>query len=190
MKKRLLAVGSLLTFLTACGGTTGSACKEQYWDGTVGMCLTAGWTVLDQETRERRGAPGEVVAAFQKEQSVAGQFPTIVVTKETVPEGTDSTAFSKASIRSVTQLPGYKLIDTRPLTVDGKDVEVHVFSAKPQADEPERRFYQVSVVKDGIGYTFSGIAPLSVGSAVQNDLTVMLNSVTLTAPGGEEKANE
>lgn len=177
--------------LAACAGGGGSACREQYWDGTIGMCLTEGWTVLDRETRERRGAGvGEVIAAFAKEQSVAGQYPTIVVTKETLPPGTDAVAFSKASIRSVTQLPGYKQIDARPLTADGQEVELHVFSAKPRPDEPERRFYQVSLAKDATGYTWTAIAPLSIGGSLQGELTTMLESVTLTDPAGEGSAQE
>ncbi|TSC58345.1 MAG: hypothetical protein Greene041619_569 [Candidatus Peregrinibacteria bacterium Greene0416_19] len=172
----------LVLLLSACTGGGGGDCSQQYWDGTIGLCLPDGWTVMDRETLNRRGAPSEMVAGFQKEAAVAGQFPTLTVTREAVATGIDSTAYSKASIRSVAQLPGYKLLDERDLRIDGKPVGLHIFSAKPLPEEPERRFYQVSVATKEVGYSFTALTPLAVNDSLARQIVTMMHSITLTEP--------
>ena len=147
----LLAIPLLLTACSGSGsGSTAAACKQQFWDGTLGVCLPANWKVMDKETLQSRGVPEEVAAAFQSSVVVAGQNPTVTITKETLQSDMDPVAYSQASIRAVAALPAYKLIDTRAVKVSGKNLEIHVFSAKPLPEEPERRFYQLSTTDRGV----------------------------------------
>jgi hypothetical protein len=146
------------------------------------MCLTTGWTVVDRETLTQRGVPDEVIAAFQADKAAAGQFPTITVTKETLQQKTDSASYSKASIRSVSTLPAYKVVDQRDIKVDGQTVQLHIFTAQPLADEPERRFSQVSAVAGDTGYTFTALTPLSIDTTLEQQIQTMLQSVTFTNP--------
>ncbi len=188
MHRRFLALLVVPLLLSACGGGASVAeCQGQYWGGAVGTCLPAGWSVVDRETLSQRGVGEEVVAAFQAEESVSGQFPTVLVTREAVADDVAPDAYSKASIRSVTTLPGYKLVDSRKLTIDDADVEMHIFSAQPIAEEPERKFYQVSTVHGGAGFTFTALTPVSTSSALEKEILLILQSATLTQPesGGQ-----
>jgi hypothetical protein len=180
MQKRFALFLLAPLFLLACSGTssTTSACSQQYWDGEIGVCLPQGWNVVDRETLNQRGLADDVIIAFQAQDAIAGQFPTVTVTVEAVPASTDSAAYSQASIRAVSALPGYKLIDTRTAKVDGDSVSLHIFTAQPLSEEPERRFYQVSAVHSGKGYTFTGLTPLSVSSSLEKQVTSMLQSAT------------
>ncbi len=190
MNKRLLALLVFPLILAACGGGGGSstsACKEQFWNGTVGMCLPAEWKVVDRETLTQRGLPDEVILAFQADKAVSGQFPTVTVTRETVHDGVDSPAYSTASIRSVATLPGYRLIDTKKLKLDGQDVELHVFTAQPLSEEPERRFYQISAVSKNIGYTFTALTPLSVSTTLEKEVLAMMESASFIDPSASSK---
>lgn len=183
MRSRL-AILSLALFLVSCGGsgTASADCKDQYWDGTVGVCLPTGWKVLDKETLESKGVPSEVSIAFQAEKAVSGQFISVTVTRETLPQTVDSKTYSQASIRAVSALPGYTLIDSRPSTVDEQEVEIHIFSAQPVPEEPARRFYQVSAVSGEIGYTFTAATPLSVSDALEKQILAIMRSVTFKQP--------
>ncbi len=185
MKRLLPAFILSLLLLSACGSATSSTaavCTQQFWNGTIGMCLPAGWKVVDRETLDAHGVPPEVIAAFQADNAVSGQFPTVLVTQEALKEQMDSSTYSKASVRTVASLPGYKLIDDRSAKIDGTPVDLHIFTAQPIADEPERRFYQISGVSKGNGYSFTGLGPLSISSSLENQLLLMLNSVTFTQP--------
>ncbi len=184
--KRFLAILSLTVLLTACGGssskTTEVVCKEQFWNGVIGVCLPAGWSVLAHEKLADRGVPDQVMVGFQSEKAVSGQTPTITVTSEKLGSPLDSTAYSKASIRSVTTLPGYKLIDSRAMTVEAQNVELHVFSAQPVAGEPERRFFQLSAVAANIGYTVTALTPVSISDTLQKEILLIMNSVRFSEP--------
>ena len=177
---------SLLTLtLVSCGGTAttvAGVCKVQFWNGSVGLCLPTGWSVMDRDTLASRGVPADVVAAFQKDKPDAGQYATITVTKEDLAQPMDSVAYSKASIQSVATISGYKQLDLRDTTVDGAAVSIHVFSAQPSPDQPERRFYQVSAVSGATGFTVTAIAPLSVSADLQKDILAILGAVTFKEP--------
>ena len=184
--QRLLATLSLVTLLTACGGSstksTDVVCKEQFWNGVVALCLPAGWTVLEREKLDERGVPEQVLVAFQSEQAVSGQTPTLTVTSEQLPVALDSPVYSKASIRSVASLPGYKLLDNRTMTVEGQAVELHVFTAQPVEGEPERRFFQMSAVAANIGYSFTALTPVSISDQLQKEILLIMNSVRFSEP--------
>ena len=183
MHRRFLALLALPLVLSACGGGNAVAeCQDQYWDGAVGTCLPAGWTVVDRETLSQRGVGEEVVAAFQAEESVSGQFPTVLVTREVVADDVTPDAYSKASIRSVSTLPGYKLVDSRAVTIDDADIEMHIFTAQPLSEEPERKFYQISTVHSSAGFTFTALTPVSTSSALEKEILLILQSATLTQP--------
>ena len=165
---RLVLPLALPLLLVGCGGSGSVAeCQDQYWDGAVGTCLPDGWNVVDRETLSQRGVGEEVVAAFQDEDSVSGQFPTVLVTREAVAGDVTPEAYSKASVRSVTTLPGYKLVDSRSVVIDGSQVDMHIFSAQPLSEEPERKFYQISTTHGGAGYTFTALTPISTSSALE-----------------------
>jgi hypothetical protein len=170
--------------LVSCGGKTDTAaCTQQFWNGEVGVCLPSGWKVMDSTKLAALGVPEEVVAAFQADQPVAGQFPNVTITREILPTPTDSTAYSQAAIRSVSTLPGYQLIDTQAATVDGKGVNVHIYSAQPVADQPKSRFYQISAVaKSGTGFTVTAYTPLTVTPTLEKQVLVVLKSLTFVKP--------
>ena len=184
--KRLLAILSVTAVLSACGGSSSKStevvCKEQFWNGVIGVCLPAGWTVLEREKLADRGVPDQVLVAFQAEKTVSGQSPTITVTSEKLGSPLDSPAYSQASIRSVTTLPGYTLIDSRAMPVEGQTVALHVFSAQPVAGEPERRFFQLSAVVANIGYTVTALTPVSISDTLQKEIVLIMSSVRFSEP--------
>lgn len=188
MKRTLavLAACALVAVVSGCGGGGSKSkevvCKEQFWNGVVALCLPAGWTVLDREKLEERGVPEQVIVAFQSAQAVSGQTPTLTVTSEQLPVSMDSSAYSTASIRSVTSLPGYRLIDSRTMQVEGQTVALHVFTAQPVENEPERRFFQLSAVAANIGYTFTALTPVSISDQLQKEIALIMNSVRFSEP--------
>ncbi|MCF7844876.1 MAG: hypothetical protein K9M03_03555 [Kiritimatiellales bacterium] len=187
MYKLLLPFFALAFLLTACGGG-GSAkveCDKDYWDGAIGTCLPEGWIVMDRETLKQRGVPDETLAAFRYEQSVSGQFPSVTMTQEPLVSEISAEDYSEASIRSVSVLPGYTLIESPSVKIDGKEVTLHIFSAQPVEDEPARRFYQVSTIKGEIGYTVTAAAPLFVESELDNQIRFILEGATFEAPAEE-----
>jgi hypothetical protein len=109
----------------------------------------------------------------------------VTVTREELPsQDVSSATYSQASIRSVTTLPGYKLVDTRRVVIDGANVDMHIFSAQPLSEEPERKFYQISVAEEGFGYTFTALVPLSISSALEREILAIMGSATLRDPSG------
>ncbi len=192
--RKLITLLSLPILLASCSGSGGTgtqaACKQQFWDGTMGVCLPTNWKVVDRETLTSRGVPDEVTAAFQSSAVVAGQNPTVTVTKETLQSDLDPVGYSQASIRSVASLPGYKLIDTRAVKIEGKNLELHVFSAKPLPEEPERRFYQLSTTNKSIGYTLTALTPLSVSSSLETEVLTIMRSLVFTDPAENAAAAE
>ena len=184
MKRLIIPVGILALLLTACGssGEAEVACSLEYWDGTIGTCLPDEWGVLDSETLRRRGVPEETIAAFQADQAVSGQFPTVTVTQESLSRPTTPEAYSQASIRSVSVLPGYSELETTSMEIDGNTVQLHVFSAQPVESDPARRFYQVSTVADEKGYSFTAATPISISDILEQQVLLILGNVTLEAP--------
>jgi hypothetical protein len=177
--KRLVIPLVLTALLVSCGGSTPVAeCTQDYWNGTVGTCLPEGWTVMDRETMLQRGLPEETVVAFSSDASVSGQFPSITVTQEPLAQAVEAVDYSAANIRAVSVLPGYKLIDSVDLAVDGVDVALHTFAAQPLEEEPARRFYQISTVQQGVGYTITAAVPLSVPKDLEAQVLLILKSVT------------
>ena len=183
--KRFIVPASVLVFLlTACSGADEQdvQCRLEYWDGTVGTCLPEGWGVLDAETLARRGVPEETIAAFQADQAVSGQFPTVTVTRESLVRPTTPDVYSQASIRSVSVLPGYSELSTTSTEVDGDTVQLHVFSAQPVESDPARRFYQVSTAVGEQGYTMTAATPMSVDDTLEQQVLLILGNVTFVAP--------
>lgn len=183
MQRSTLSVLAISLFLAACGGSTATVtCTQQYWDGTLGTCLPDGWHVLDRKNLDLRGAPAEVLVAFQADAPVAGQYPIITATREALNEAMTSPQYSDASIASVKTLPGYAQIDKQKVKIDGQDVNVHIFSAQPKTDEPKSRFYQLSAVAGNAGYSFTAATPLTVEKALENQILLIEKSVTFTKP--------
>lgn len=177
---------SVCILLTACGGgSTGTSCDQEYWDGIVGTCLPEGWEVVDTETLRQRGVPEETIVAFQKTESVSGQFPTVAVTKERLPNVVSPEAYSMASIRSVEVMEGYKLVDAKDFTVDGEGVSMHIFTAQPIEGEPRRRFFQVSTALEDIGFTATAVSPVSIDKTLESDIMLILEQLIFIEPEEE-----
>jgi hypothetical protein len=186
MRMPLIAAVALSVVLSACGGGSAEvACENLYWDGTVGTCLPANWKVLDRGLLDQRGAPPEVIVAFQADTPVSGQFPTVTVTREALKQEMTSAEYSEASVQSVTTLPGYEEGDQATVTVDEADVALHTFTAQPRPEEPRVRFFQVSMAAQSTGYTFTGAVPLTVPAAVESAIKLVLQNATLREQKGE-----
>lgn len=186
MRRFVCSIFVLGILLTACGGGSSAvSCEQRYWDGTVGTCLPADWVVIDAETLRQRGVPSETIIAFQSGEPVSGQFPTVAITRERMTQATSPAAYSDASIRAVSALPAYERIDMRDVTVDGEAVQLHVFSAKPVSEEPTRRYYQISTTVGNDGFTATAVVPVSIESAVEDEIVFVLEGVTYVAPSDE-----
>lgn len=172
-------------FLVACGSTSEVGCEQSYWDGVFGTCLPAGWSVVDRETLRQRGVPEETIAAFQTDEAVAGQFPTVTVTREQLSQPAAPSTYSDASVRAVEVLPGYERIDTRTTTIDGADVTLHIFSLQPVQEEPRRRFYQESTAVEDLGYSITATSPLTVDSTLEDEILLILENAAFTEPTEE-----
>jgi len=178
-------VGVLLCgFLAGCGsgGSDEVVQCQTYWFDVVGACLPSNWKLLDRAELTARGVPEDVAVAFQNEESVSGQFPTVSVTREPLTTVVDPQAYSDATIRSVAVLPGYKLIDQKKVDIDGVSLPVHVFFAQPLSGEPQRRFLQVSTVQGQSGYTVTALTPITVQSSLESEIFTILESITFKAP--------
>ncbi|MCA9370907.1 MAG: hypothetical protein KC680_03025, partial [Candidatus Peregrinibacteria bacterium] len=118
MKRVALLFSAFL--LVSCGSSSSStlSCSQEYWDGDVGTCLPEQWDVLDAETLRQRGVPEETIVGFQLSQAVAGQFPTVAVTKEKLASVVKPLQYSEANIRSVEVLEGYQQIDLKDIDID------------------------------------------------------------------------
>ena len=190
MKRSSIAILALALLLAACGGSsasTGVVCKEQFWNGIIGLCLPAGWSPIEHEKLVDRGVPDQVLVAFQTDKSVSGQTPTITVTSEKLSAPLDSPAYSKASIRSVATLPGYKLIDSRATDIEGQKVDLHVFTAQPVVGDPERRFFQLSAVSGNVGYTVTALTPVSITDTLEKEILLIMGSVRFSEPASSSK---
>lgn len=166
-----------LLSLAACGGGGGGGCDAE-WNGTVGTCLPEGWRTVDPEVLAERGVPGEVLVAYQAEQSLSGYYPTITVTREFLASDGSPAEYSDASIASVEVLPGYKLLDKRPVKIDGENVTIHVFQAQPGSEPVVYRFYQLSTRVGATGYTFTVAVPLSIPETLEKEILSILEQVT------------
>ena len=176
----LLASVFLCGFLAGCSSSkkVDITCTKQYWNGTIGMCLPDGWNVMEKERLDQLGVPSDTVLVLQTDQPVSGTYPNVAVTTETLARPVGTPEYSKGSVRAVSALPGYQLIDERTAKVDGMESEIHVYSAQPSADQPRVRFYQESAVSNGVGYTVTAFAPLSVSQALEQQILLMLQSFT------------
>lgn len=186
----MLLAGTALILLTSCSGskkTASVSCVSQYWDGVFGICLPKGWGLLDREVLQERGVPDQVRAAFQADKGVSGQTPTVTVTSERLNTALTSSEYSAASIRSVTGLPGYKLLDSKMIEVEDQKVEIHTFTAQPVAGEPERRFTQLSVVAANIGYTFTALTPVSISDTLGQEIDLIMKSARFTEPAADKE---
>lgn len=178
---RSVGVLVLLSLLLSGCAKGGPACREQYWDGIVGTCLPAGWKATDPVLLRGRGVPEEVTAVFQADQMAAGQIPTVIVTKELLLRDFDARSYGDASVQSVKTLPGYTLLDERVVKVDGEKVPLHIFTAQPIAEEPAKRFYQVSTVFRKVGYTFTGTLPVTVEEDLEEQVLLVLKGARFRA---------
>ena len=170
---------SLCALLVSCGGeSSGSVtCHQDYWNGILSTCIPSGWEILDQETLRQRGVPEETIVAFQSEESVSGQFPTVAVTREKLSSPVSAKRYSEANIRSVEVLDGYEHIDTKEITVAESDVSLHIFTAQPIEGEPRRRFYQVSFTNDDVGFTATGVSPVSIHAALEKKMLLIMQQI-------------
>jgi hypothetical protein len=190
MRRHSILLSTFLLALSACGGGTTVECAQQYWDGEVGTCLPSGWQVLDRANLDDRGVPEEAVVAFQTEESIAGQYLTIVVTREKLPNDVASAEYSEAGAASVTTLPGYARINETNVKIDGENHILHAFTAQPSQDQPMARFYQLSLAKGSTGYTFTAATPVSIDESAEERITAILMNATLRAPAADAATEE
>lgn len=183
--KRVLVAGMTVFLLAGCGGGSSSdkiVCNQQFWNGTFAACLPSGWRVLSKETLIQLGVPEETVAAFQYDTPHAGQMDTVTVTSEPLSTEMKTPEYSQANVLAVSALPDYKLIDKETVTIDAQESSLHVFSARPAADQPIRRYYQVSAANGRTGYTFTGSFPLSIQENEAESVKFILKNVSFREP--------
>ena len=191
MNRRILlcSLACALT-LTACGGSSGKTevtCAQQFWNGSVAVCLPEGWKVLSKESLGALGVSEETIAAFQYETPHAGQLDTVTVTREPLAQDMSTKDYSAANIVAVSALPEYKLLNKETVTIDGEESALHVFTARPSPSEPVRRYYQVSMAKDKVGYTLTGSFPLSIEDSEAAQVEFILKNASMENPSTETK---
>ncbi len=189
MMKRLMLTGMVGVLLAGCGLSSSSkttvACEQQFWNGMLAACLPKGWRVLSTETLRQLGVPEETVAAFQIDTPHAGQLDTVTVTREPLSTATKTPDYVQSNLLALSALPDYRLIDKETVYIDGQESALHVFSARPRADQPIRRYYQISVAQDKIGYTFMGSFPLSIQDSEAEQVKFILKNVSFKDPNAE-----
>jgi len=194
MSRVMVLFLGVFLFLAACGGSSRSSgkvtCDSTYWNGTFGTCLPKGWMVLSAEDIAQRGVPPEVVAVFQAQKPHSGQYPTIAVTTEELEKELGTPMYSEASTEVVKTLPGYERIDLKDEDVDGEVSKVHIFASQPIPEEPKRRFYQLSAVSEGVGYTFTATLPLSLEEQLEKEVLLILRKVSFEEEEEEEDGKE
>lgn len=187
--KRTFVIVCTTILLASCGGTKSNSttvvCDQQFWNGTFATCLPKGWKVLSADTLKTLGVPEETVAAFQVQDPHAGQFDTVTVTREPLAAEMTTTEYSSANVLAVSALPDYRLIDKTVVYVDGVESALHIFSARPSADAPIRRYYQVSAAQQRLGYTFTGSFPLSVQDVEAAEVEFILKNISFVDPAAK-----
>lgn len=191
--KRAALLLTVSAFLVSCGGdgdTKSRFCDTEYEDAEMMLCLPDEWVVVEKSTLQKRGVPEDAVVAFQSEIAIAGQFPTVVITREGLKRTVDAAKYSEASMRSVAVFGAYREIDVTEVEI-GKDVvSLHVFTAQPVAEEPLRRFYQLSTVFGTAGYTVTGTTPVSITDSLEDEILAILKSLSFIEPEEEEDEKE
>ena len=136
---------------------------------------------MDRKALDAKGVPKEAVVGFQSQEPVAGQFPTVTVTKEALSQKMTAELYSDASTKSVATLPGYEEGSVQTIPVDDASVAIHTFVAQPQPSEPKTRFFQVSFTTPSgtTGYSYTGAAPLAATTLLQNQIKFILSHATL-----------
>lgn len=187
--RRFFILFSLTLLLAGCGSSSSTqvACDQQFWNGTVAVCLPAGWKVLDSALLSSRQVPEETIAAFQYSTAHAGQIDTVTVVREPLSSDIDTSAYAEANVLAVSTLPDYKLIDKQTITIDGETSSLHVFSARLNPSEPIRRYYQSYTAGEKMGYTFTGSFPLSIADSESEQIQFILKNVSLKDPTAGEK---
>ncbi len=184
--KRFMVTGLACLLLAGCGSSTSSAskiaCAQQFWNEMFAACLPKGWRVLSNETLRQLGVPEETVTAFQFETPHAGQLDTVTVTKEPLSSALKTPDYSQSNQLAVSALPDYRLIDKETVYIDGEQSALHIFSARPSADQPIRRYYQISASQDKTGYTFTGSFPLSIQESEADQVKFILKNVSFKNP--------
>jgi hypothetical protein len=178
MKKRTIAVISALFLLSACSGSE-SKCKDNIWTGDIGICISDGWEQVSDAKLQEEGVPEETIAAFQMTEKRAGQRDNIVISREGLPTSASALAYSEANMKIIEATPQYTVIEKREVEIDGNETILHIFSARPIADLPARRFYQLHLTKRTTGYVFTGTLPFSVEDFIEDGLIDMLLSASL-----------
>lgn len=191
MKRFFVAVVAV-TFLAGCGssssGSSKVTCEQQFWNTMFAACLPKGWRVLSSETLRQLGVPEETVAAFQFDTPHAGQLDTVTVTREPLSTDMKTPDYSQSNLLAVSALPDYRLIDKETVYIDGEQTSLHVFSARPSADQPIRRYYQISVSQEKTGYTFTGSFPLSIQDSEADQVKFILKNVSFKDPTADAEA--
>lgn len=175
--------------LVSCGGdgeTKSRFCKKEYEDSEMMLCLPDDWIVVEKSTLQKRGVPEDAVVAFQSEIAIAGQFPTVVVTKEPLKRTVEAAKYSEASMRSVAVFGAYREIDVSEVEIGKDTLSLHVFTAQPVAEEPLRRFYQLSTVFGMAGYTITGTTPVTIADSVEDEILAIIKSLKFIEPEEEE----
>jgi hypothetical protein len=183
--RRAWTIPLVLLLLSGCGtrGSSTASCDQLYWneDLKLGTCLPTGWKALSSTVLRDQGAPEETVAAFQSTEPRDGQFDTVTVTKEPLAQEMGSSDYGEANVVAVSVLPDYQRRDKQDIKIDGNAAIIHVFSARPIADKPIRRYYQLSVTREKEGFTFTGSMPLAIDDASEAQVLTILKNVTFTS---------
>ncbi len=184
----LAAIVVSAVLVVSCGGSTAVVCTQSYWNGEIGTCLPDGWHVLERDNLDDRGVPEEAIVAFQTDESIGGQYLTVVVLREDLRDEVSSGEYSEAGAAAVQTLPGYARLDERSVTIDDAPHILHVFTAQPSDTQPVARFYQLSMAKGRVGYSFTAATPVSIDDSAEDRIVAILTNARLQPLEGETEA--
>jgi hypothetical protein len=181
MRRSSLSLLTLLflTLLAACG-SPGRSCQERLQAEEIVLCLPRDWEPVPEEVLREKGVPEETLGAVRLRTSKEGEGGgNVVISREGLESELSSLLYAQGNMRTVEVLPEYERLELQEVAIDGEETLLHIFAARPIADLPLRRFYQLSLTKELVGYTVTGTLPYAPKEKQEEEMIEIMTRVKL-----------